>query len=142
MYGRTAGGPEYLFWSLPFWIAAVLLGAYLVFGRGGNGDDGPRLIFATAQVTAIATQTPLPTATSQPPTPLPTQTPLPQPVTYTIQPGDSLTSICASQLPDLDECVSRVVELNGLGGADLIEAGQVLELPAPEGGRSAPSPSP
>ena len=147
MYGRTSGGPEYLLLSIPFWIAAVILGAFVLFGRGGgDGEPGPRLVFATAEVTAVATQTPFPTATVQPPTPMPTPTMPPEPVTHTVQSGESLTSICAAERPGLADCVEQVVALNGLAGADFIEVGQELELPPVDtpvaGGGAAPTPAP
>ena len=67
-----------------------------------------------------------------------TPTPTPAPRTYTVQPGDTLFVICASEAPDLplDTCVAEVVNLSDLGGPDEIVAGQTLLLPG-----SVPSPA-
>lgn len=142
MYSRPRQ-PQYLLWSIPFWIAAILLGLYVAFGRGSGDEQEPRVVFSVTQTTAAPTQTPPAAATIQPtlppsPTAAPTQTPAP--VTYTVQTGESLTSICASELPDLPDCVEAIVTLNGLAGPDVIAVGQVLELPsasAPGGGVTA-----
>ena len=50
---------------------------------------------------------------------------------YTVEDGDSLLGICASQVPDMDEdeCIEFVVLLNDLAGADEVRSGQVLVLP-------------
>ena len=123
--------PEFLLWSIPFWIAAALLAAYVLFGRGGDGGQEPRLLFSQTTLPVTPTLAP-PTPTTPPspsPTTPPTATATPVPVTYTVQAGDSLTSICASELPQLPDCVQAVVTLNKLAGPDVIAVGQVLQLP-------------
>jgi len=46
---------------------------------------------------------------------------------YTIQPGDTLVSICMSQFQSLDRMES-IMSINGIEDKDCIVAGQVLKL--------------
>lgn len=46
---------------------------------------------------------------------------------YTIQPGDTLVSICMSQFQSLDQ-MERIMDINGIEDKDCIVAGQVLKL--------------
>jgi LysM repeat protein len=58
-----------------------------------------------------------------------------------VKSGDSLSRICASQLPtmDSDACIAGVVDLSGLSGPDeMIYEGQQLKLP-PSSGQSTAS---
>jgi hypothetical protein len=50
---------------------------------------------------------------------------------YTVEPGETILSICLDQYPDLaaGECIGIIVALNGLGGADEIFANQGILLP-------------
>jgi LysM repeat protein len=65
------------------------------------------------------------TATPVPPTPTPA------PRTYVVRSGDTLSVICATELPQLrgDACVDLIVEMSGLDGPDAIYEGQALRLP-------------
>jgi LysM repeat protein len=47
---------------------------------------------------------------------------------YTVQAGDTLSSICAAQAPGVADCVEQLRSLNGIVG-DTINIGQVLQLP-------------
>ncbi|MCY3796632.1 MAG: LysM peptidoglycan-binding domain-containing protein [Chloroflexi bacterium] len=89
-----------------------------------NGITNPRLIVPGQELE-------IPTA-GQPPgtptrTPQPTPTPLPTsiPVTYTVQPGDTLSTIAA--LYGLS--IVELAQLNGITNADALSVGQVLTIP-------------
>jgi hypothetical protein len=71
------------------------------------------------------------TATPVPPTPTPA------PRTYVVRSGDTLSAICAAELPELpgDACARLIVEMSGLDGPDAIYEGQALRLP----GAAAPA---
>lgn len=60
------------------------------------------------------------------PTPSPTVPPSPTPVTYTVQPGDTLGAISAK----LDIPIENLMAANGLSNPDTLSAGQVLTLPS------------
>ena len=60
------------------------------------------------------------------PTPSPTVPPSPTPVTYTVQPGDTLGAIAAK----LDIPIENLMAANGLSNPDTLSAGQVLSLPS------------
>ncbi len=60
------------------------------------------------------------------PTPSPTVPPSPTPVTYTVQPGDTLGAISAK----LDIPIENLMAANGLSNPDSLSAGQVLTLPS------------
>ncbi len=98
--------------------------AFILFG--GGSVEGPG-------TGALATIPSGPTATQPPSAILPTATatPVPVPREYTVQPGDSLLAICIDMVPELpsDECVEKIVELNGLADAGQIGIDQVLMLP-------------
>jgi LysM repeat protein len=51
--------------------------------------------------------------------------------TYTVEPGDTLSSICAAVAPalDADECVDEIVATNNLADASTINVGQELVVP-------------
>jgi LysM repeat protein len=51
--------------------------------------------------------------------------------TYTVEAGDTLSSICAQVAPSLDsdECVDQIVAANGLTDASTISVGQELVVP-------------
>jgi micrococcal nuclease len=53
------------------------------------------------------------------------------PETYIIQAGDSLSAICATQVPDVpaDSCILQIVQMNSLVDPGQIAAGQTLLLP-------------
>ncbi|MCY3976832.1 MAG: LysM peptidoglycan-binding domain-containing protein [Chloroflexi bacterium] len=89
-----------------------------------NGITNPRLIVPGQELE-------IPTA-GQPPgtptrTPQPTPTPLPTsiPVTYTVQPGDTLSTIAA--LYGLS--IVELAQLNGISNFDALSVGQVLIIP-------------
>jgi LysM repeat protein len=136
MSSRPSGQTNYLLASIPLWIVAVLLGAYLVFGRGG-GDDGPAVVFSATEVVptftpTVSTPTAIvpPTAAVEPSPTTPSEpTATPEPATYTVQAGDTLTLICNAERPNVPDCVEQVVTLNALAGADQIAVGQELQLP-------------
>jgi LysM repeat protein len=56
---------------------------------------------------------------------VPPSTPVPQQVEYTVQLGDTLTSIAAN----FGTTADAIMALNGLSNANLISAGQVLLIP-------------
>ncbi|GMR09573.1 MAG: hypothetical protein BMS9Abin28_0392 [Anaerolineae bacterium] len=60
------------------------------------------------------------------PTPSPTVPPSPTPVTYTVQPGDTLGAISAK----LEIPIENLMAANGLSNPDALSAGQVLTLPS------------
>ena len=60
------------------------------------------------------------------PTPSATVPPSPTPVTYTVQPGDTLGAISAK----LDIPIENLMAANGLSNPDSLSAGQVLTLPS------------
>ena len=137
MSSSPRGRTNYLLASIPLWIVAVLLGAYLLFGRGGGGDGGPSVVFSATQVLPTFTPTlAAPTSTVPPavvtePSPTTPSEPsaTPEPATYTVQAGDTLTLICNAERPNVPDCVEQVVTLNALTAADQITVGQVLQLP-------------
>ena len=130
--------------TAPLLFALVFVA--LVFANGGNEDLTPQppqsdvagaCVDATpsgvdappcsTSVSAIApTGVVVQTATAVPPT----ATPAPR--SYTVQAGDTLSLICAAEVPEMpiDTCVAAVVSLSDLGGPDEIVEGQTLRLPA------------
>lgn len=60
------------------------------------------------------------------PTPAPEPTPVPQPntVTYTVQPGDTLSGIAAAY----DTTYQHLADINGIANPNLIYAGQVIRI--------------
>ena len=75
----------------------------------------------TATPSATRTHEPTPTATAEPsPTPTPTG-----PVSYEVQPGDTLHTIAAK----FNVSVVDIVKFNGLEDEDAIFVGQILEIP-------------
>lgn len=60
------------------------------------------------------------------PTPSPTVPPSPTPVTYTVQPGDTLGAISVK----LEIPIENLMAANGLSNPDALSAGQVLTLPS------------
>jgi hypothetical protein len=88
------------------------------------GPDGlPPSPTPTATATAVPTATPVPT--------LPPGFDREDATLYTVQPGDSLLTICAEQVPQysVPDCVYLVVELNDLQGPDQVYAHQGILLP-------------
>lgn len=89
---------------------AIVLVVALAFGVLGVacGDDGE------------------PAAT---PSPTPTVTPSPEPTprTYTIEPGDNLTTIAE----EFGTTVDALVEANGIENPDVIQPGRELQIPPP-----------
>ena len=83
-------------------------------------------VCATGTVSTAPDSLVVRTATPVPPT----ATPAPR--SYTVQAGDTLSVICASEVSDLDldACIDAIVDLSGLGGPDEITEGQSLRLPA------------
>ena len=107
---------------MPFLLLNVVVSAatiYLVLTFFDRGDSLPE---------------PIPTPTfdvssrleSALPTPSPTVPPSPTPVTYTVQPGDTLGAISAK----LDIPIENLMAANGLSNPDTLSAGQVLTLPS------------
>lgn len=81
--------------------------------------------------TPLASPTPapaqqLPTAAPRTPTTAPSQRSLRTAGTYTVQPGDTLSSIAVK----FGTSMAAIQLLNGLDDAQVIRAGQVLKLPA------------
>jgi LysM repeat protein len=69
------------------------------------------------------------------PTRTPTIVPSPTPVTYTVQPGDSLLQIAIK----LELTVEDLMAANNLTNPDSLAVGQVLVVPQIEGQRAAPT---
>lgn len=96
-------------------IGAVLLGISLI------GQSTPReaLLLVDAATEAV----------EETPSPSPTLTPIPsKPVTYTVQPGDTLSAIAQ----ELETSVEALVEVNNLVNPDVLQVGQVLVIPQNE----------
>lgn len=123
-------------------ILSVLLLVLVVLPGDGNPSSASVRPTATSQgqtatgtnsLVATPTITPpptiAPTNTPAAPTATPTPTPPPEPPTYTIQPGDNLSAICASEAPDVPDCLDAIIELNGLDSPDDIQAGETILIP-------------
>jgi LysM repeat protein len=123
--------------GLPSWVgsvAAVLLGLAIV-GAGGFGlytmlagetEAEP----TSSPVTATPTGTPTPTATpTAPPSPTPTPTPLP-PRAHNVAEGETLSDIAELYDVSMDEILTLNPEID----PELINAGQVLLVPADSAG--------
>jgi len=118
-------------------VLLVLIGAVVAWaalGGLGGGAAGPSPSSspsAEATVTArpSASTSPSATATVAPtptPTPAPTPTAAPTPVTYIVQPGDTLNAIAARY----GTTAQAIMQANGLT-SDIINVGQVLIIPVP-----------
>ena len=84
---------------------------------------------ATPTATATATASPTATATVTPTaTPLPTATPTPEPVTYTVQSGDTLSKIAK----DYGVPLQALVEANNIEDPSRISVGQIIVIPPTE----------
>ena len=83
----------------------------------------------TFTVTLPPTETPTPRPPTSTPTvtstPRPTLTPIP-PTKYTVRPGDSLGSIATK----FNTTIEALQAFNGLGQSDVIQVGQVIQIPA------------
>jgi len=115
-------------------LALVMIAAVtaLLLARLGGPSTGPGTSGGPgASATAIGLTTPTPAATPRPTpssTPRPTATPKPTSPTgrtYTVKPGDTLSSIAAR----FGTTVKVLQKLNGLTNTSLIHPGQVLKLP-------------
>jgi micrococcal nuclease len=121
---------------------AFLLAAVVLAACGGDGNDEPegpvaRVTIQPDGTAPSSTQTTGPAAAAAV---SPTSEPTPAPLVYVVQPGDTLSAICRTQVPATaeDSCVAQIVEMNGLANAGQIAAGQELLLPA-AGGEPEPS---
>ncbi len=87
----------------------------------------------SASLVAIETATPADEATAAPEDTTPTDEAIAnsQGKEYTVESGDSLSSICASEVADMtvDDCVAFVVLLNNMDGPDQIAAGDTILIP-------------
>lgn len=125
-------------WRIPLAeIILLLMVALLTWGwwrvdgmRRVNPAQGPsteRPVAAIrAPVSASATPTPTPTPTF---TPTSTPTPTPTPQTYVVVRGDTLIGIAAEHGVTLE----RLAAFNGLDVGALLQVGQELLIPPPEG---------
>jgi LysM repeat protein len=130
---RSGGGFALPSISLPLPAALAAVGLFILFGlvlilgaNGvlplfGGGEEPTETAVATP--TAGATLTPAPTSTV---TPAPSSTPLP-PVEYTVKEGDTIGAIAVQ----FDVGMQSILDLNGLGPADPLQIGQVLQIPQP-----------
>jgi LysM domain-containing protein len=91
----------------------------------------------TTQGRVVATATPVP------------DKPTPAWRTYAVQAGDTLSVICANEVPDLssDACIEEIVSLSELDGPNDLSVGQELRLPplasaSPSSAAPAPSRTP
>lgn len=53
-------------------------------------------------------------------------------ISYTVQAGDNIYSICKNKGIDYGKNIALITEINGLSDPDLIDIGQILKLPAPD----------
>ena len=107
---------------LPFLLLNVVVSAatvLLVINFFGPSDSLPELAPTPTFDVASRLESALPT-------PSPTVPPSPTPVTYTVQPGDTLGAISAK----LDIPIELLMAANGLSNPDTLSAGQVLNLPS------------
>lgn len=123
--------------SLLVLLIGAALAAWLILQPPGDSTSAT-LPFVTAtpsvQETPGATQTP-----GADETPAPGETPgadtTPEPdepatTTHTVQPGDTLFSICvANSSMNPQECVEEVLELNNLSDPGSLSPGQTLTIP-------------
>lgn len=114
-------------------ILALLLGGGEAEDGFGSLQDGS--VAGVASTAADGGGAVSPTLGIAPTAAAPTATGTPEPLRYTVQPGDSMTSICLEQVGGLlpDDCVAETVELNGLADSSQIAVGQVLVLPGEAG---------
>jgi micrococcal nuclease len=129
-------------------LAPLTLLALIAVACGGDSEDDPGPIARFTQVAASNNDTPAassPTQQTAPTAPAATPTPVPTPAprTYIVQAGDTLTSICTNEVPEMepDACVPETVDLNDLANASQIAVGQELLLPggATTAGASGPT---
>jgi len=129
--------------SLLALLIGTILAVWLLIQPPGGEPNAPQtgtIITPTSE--SVADNTPGPdstlTAGSSPvalTTPLPNASPTPASSggtgTYTVEPGDTLFSICGEVAPGLDpdECVDEIVATNGLADASTINVGQELVVP-------------
>lgn len=107
---------------------------------GDNATPVPTAVAPPAAPTAVtptatssAAVTPTPAAPLPPPTPKPTAS---APTIYVVQAGDTLSQIAQRY----GTTVAALVEVNGLGNADMIRVG--MRLTIPRAGSASPSSSP
>ena len=87
---------------------------------------------STRTPSASPSPTPSPTATRSP---TPTRTPSPTPapyIEYTVEAGDSFSSIVSRFLPDdadYAEFAARIIDINNIENAALLSPGDVLQIP-------------
>jgi len=129
----TSRGPK---WHWAAGIGGPLL-ALLIVVTALAGEDEPATDRAvqtpsTQTTSGVTGSTATATTQAQPgsagaPGDAPTVAATQEPAAYVVQPGDSLSAICAAEAPTLpvDDCIQQVVQLNGLA-----DASQVL-LPEP-----------
>lgn len=112
-------------------VAGVIVLLLAVSGvlllRPGGMLQPPPAPTSTATPTPPPTETPTPrpptpTVTS---TPRPTETPIP-PTKYTVRPGDTLSIIAEK----FNTTIEAIQAFNGLKSTDVIDVGQVLQIPA------------
>lgn len=129
--------------AFPWRIVAIAAGVIVLLVAGGALVLRPRMAAPpptpthTLTPTRPPTETPTPrpstftpTATS---TSRPTETPI-SPAKYTVRPGDTLSTIAAR----FNTTLEALQAFNGLGQSDVIQVGQVLQIPAP-GATPAPT---
>jgi LysM repeat protein len=117
-------------------IVAITAGVIALLLAGGVLLLRPRVAtpLATPTLTFTPTSMPTDTPTPQPPTATPTatstsrptETPIP-PTRYTVRTGDTLSSIATK----FDTTLEVLQTFNGLGQSDVIQVGQVIQIPAP-----------
>lgn len=107
---------------IPFLILNVLVSGatvLLILTVFSVGDQLPTPIPTPTFDVAARMESALPTAT-------PTVPPSPTPVTYTVQPGDTLGAIAAK----LEIPIENLMAANGLSNPDTLAAGQALIVPS------------
>ena len=135
-------GHMFLGVTAPLLLVLAFLVMFMARGNGGDDSSAPQppradvagvCLNATpgsigapdCETTGAPTALIVQTATPVPPTPTPA------PRSYTVQAGDTLSLICATEAPAMsqDACVDAIVSLSNLGGPDAIAEGQTLRLP-------------
>ncbi len=129
--------------SLLALLIGTILAVWLLIQPPGGESNAPQsgtIITPTSEVSVDTTPGPESTLAAGT-SPVPLTTPLlnasATPTgsggtgTYTVEPGDTLFSICVEVAPDLnvDDCAEEIVATNGLTDASTINVGQELIVP-------------
>ena len=126
---RTSSGQFVRFLLLNVIVSAATV-TLVLFIWDRPGVSGPAATPTSTLSIAAQVASAIPTATATVP-------PSPTPVTYTVQPGDTLLAIARQLGVDADDLMAA----NGLTDPDTLDVGQVLVVPTPSAG-TASTPAP